>query len=104
MRRTLVTALAECADGSLKPAIRRFLLGLSRDELQFIADFLGACILESPSGAPGSGRQLARRVAEFHQARLGSSSRFSDDQDHKMILLVEYLCRGGVEAPSAGRV
>ena len=100
MRRALVAALAACADHSLRPELHRFLRGLSRDELQFIADFLGACILESAGKARCSRSQLAMRIAEYQAARRECSRCRSEDQEHKMILLLEYLCRGGVPQPS----
>ncbi len=84
MRSALVNALIACSDSSLKTKSRRFLQGLSSDELQFIAEYVGACILES--GAP---RQGFRSTAA------------TPDQDHKMILLREYL-RVGRTPWSAG--
>ena len=80
MRSALVTALLACSDSSLRIKARRFLLGLSSDELQFIAEYLGARILES--AAPG-------------QHSVGYCSE-TPDQDHKMILLLEYLRRSGL--------
>jgi len=69
-------------------------MGLSSDELQFIAEFLGACILESTE--EGCSRtELAERIAQFQRGRLRCSSGCSEDQDHKMIILLEYLCRNG---------
>ncbi len=96
MRNTLVAALVACADSPVKPEARRFLLGLSYDELQFIAEFLGACTLESPETCRCSRAQLAQRIAWFQEARLDHPCR-TDDQEHKMILLLEYLCRCGRE-------
>ena len=95
LRDTLVTALVSCADVPLRTNTRRFLRGLSSDELQFIAGFLGACILEAPGGA-SCRRELERRIASFQQAQLrgGGSERLAD-QEHKMILLLEYLNRMG---------
>jgi hypothetical protein len=94
VRNALVTALTSCADRPAKNQARRFLAGLSFDELQFIAEFLGACVLESGGICGWSREQLAREIAEFQNARL-SGAGWSEDQDHKMILLLEYLCRGG---------
>lgn len=37
----------------------------------------------------------ARCIAEFQQARLNCPDCPSKDQSHKMILLLEYLCRCG---------
>ena len=95
MRRSLVAALTSCADCPLKPRARRFLTGLSSDELQFIAEFLGACILESAEESRCSRTELAGRIAQFQRERPGCSPGRSQDQDHKMILLLEFLCRSG---------
>ena len=89
MRSALVAALVSCADVPLRSRARRFLLGLSSDELQFIAEFLGACVLECAQRSPCSRTQLAGRIAEFEQAR----NHPTPDRDHKMILLLEFLCR-----------
>jgi hypothetical protein len=80
VRRALVAALAARAESCSRPGVRRFLRGLSCDELQFIAAFLGACILESTE-QPAS--------ALF-------ADRSSEDRELKLILLVEYLCRAGI--------
>lgn len=69
-------------------------MGLSSDELEFIAEFLGACILESNQRCRPSRAQLAERIAQFHRA-CGVSSAAVEDRDHKVILLMEYLCRAG---------
>lgn len=96
-RQVLVAALVACTDTPFRAKARRFVSGLSADELQFIAEYLGSCILES------SGRyrcrcsrdELARRIAQYQQKR-----RPVPDQDHKMILLLEYLCRTGNDSIS----
>ena len=95
MRNTLVTALVSCTDRPLKPKARRFLMGLSSDELQFIAEFLGACILEPTEEDRCSRSELAERITQFQRGRLRCSPGCSEDQGHKMILLLEYLCRSG---------
>jgi hypothetical protein len=66
------------------------LQGLSTDELQYIADFLGACVLESTHAANGR-EELAECVAHFERVRPAPTTRC--DRDHKMILLMEFLCR-----------
>jgi hypothetical protein len=93
VRDTLVVALESCADHSLQEQARRFLKGLSCDELQYIADFLGASLLESLH-ACGTRAQLSQHVADFQRERARQGF-CSDDQDRKAILLLEYLCRGG---------
>jgi hypothetical protein len=106
LRQDLVTALVACADTPSRAKARRFVNGLSADELEFIAEFLGACILESERGGRCSRAELAARIAEFQQEH--RRSRCAADRDHKMILLLEYLCRTGaqqVPTPArAGRV
>jgi hypothetical protein len=92
VRNALVAALISCADNPAEA--RRFLLGLSSDELQFIAEFVGARTLESARKGLCSRAQLAEDIAQFQRAR-GCAGRQREDQEHKMILLLEYLCRGG---------
>lgn len=94
MRSSLVVALVTCVDKPLKSRARRFLLGLSADELQFIAGFLGASILESIEDAADS--HFASPMARYQQSQAHTCSR---DWEHKMILLLEYLGRS-----SAARV
>lgn len=95
MRSTLVAALVSSVNVSFRNKARRFLVGLSSDELQFIAEFLGACILESNGERIRSRSELAGRIAEFQRARFSTAPVRSEDQDHKMILLLEYLCQSG---------
>jgi hypothetical protein len=92
VRSTLVTALVSCADSPRKSQARRFVQGLSSDELQFIAGFLGACVLDSAGSPCASRAQWAERITRYQQ--LSTECR-SADQEHKMILLLEYLCRSG---------
>lgn len=89
MRSSLVAALISCADSPHRSRARRFVQGLSSDELEFIAGFLGACVLDSCA----SQAEWAERIARYQQE---SAAIRSADREHKMILLVEYLCRSGV--------
>ena len=99
---TLVRALTLCVDDSQRREIRRFLLGLATDELQYIAEFLGSCILESGWRWRGNRTQLAEAIRQFGRNRRESGCKCSagslrdQDQEHKMILLLEYLCRSGL--------
>jgi hypothetical protein len=85
IRQDLVAALVASTDAPFRARARRFASGLSGDELQFIAEYLGACILEGDSCAPAA---LAARLPDA-------------DRDHKIILLIEYLCRTGHRESSA---
>lgn len=95
MRSDLVAALASCTDDLMRYKTRRFLAGLSRDELQFIAEFMGSSILEAADSCFHSRREIAERVAQFQRARANASS--IPDQDHKTILLIEFLRRSGLQ-------
>ena len=91
MRSALVTALLACSNHTLtkKTKARRFLEGLSSDELQFIAEYLGSRILETTAPVDLSS---GRASTEFKNHCSCSSI---PDREHKMILLVEYLRRSG---------
>lgn len=88
MRSALVSALAACCERPLRSPVRRFLVGLSSDELEFIAGFLGSCILEA-SGEEIAGYRPALRSAP------------TDDQNHKMILVREFLYRSRLRPASS---
>src|SRR5262249_17999862 len=87
MRSALIAALIACVEHPLKARTRRFLRGLSYDELQFIAEHLGTKILESACGGSAKQACIQRR---------------SEDHALKMILLIEYLGLTGKETRTAG--
>ena len=87
MRSSLVAALVSCVDGSFKNKAHRFLAGLSCDELQFIAEYFGSRILDF-SGDGFSGGDSPGDCFRFGVAH---SRIRSEDVEHKMILLLEYL-------------
>src|SRR5579863_7271684 len=90
LRSDLVAALVSCADSPHKSRARRFVQGLSSDELQFIAGFLGGCILDYAGRPCASRAQWAERVERYQRV---SAGRHCADREHKMIVLLEYLCR-----------
>lgn len=98
---SLVIGISECSRDKHRNQVRRFLRGLSTDELQFIAQFLGGHILESQyqngeECALGAGRERIGYLERFMQGCAPASTvqRLSD-RDHKVILLQEYLSRSG---------
>lgn len=106
MRRTLVAALISCADKPQKTAARRFLTGLSFDELQFIADFWGAMILERSESCRAPRGAFADFLAGIQERSVPCDELVAEDRDHKLILLQEFLNRCGVRQLSvagAGR-
>ena len=94
-RTALVQALSGMADSSRQGAAQRFLEGLSSDELQYIAEFLGASCLD-PDLKPGKTRDLAARCVE----RFQEMSTPGACSNHKMILLLEFLSINTVRAGS----
>lgn len=90
----MVAALLACAGGRMRPKVRRFLVGLSCDELQFIAEYLGSCILESLADCGHCRGGLTERIDHLPRPRM--EPRFAD-RELKAILLREYLCRAGVQ-------
>lgn len=96
----LVSALCSCAEVRRQSRTRRFLEGLSSDELQYIAEFLGACILEAQRRCVCTRAQLAESIERFEGSRTADAPGHGSPvslrlQEHKMILLLEYLCRSG---------
>ena len=91
VRNTLMAALVSCADSPHRSRARRFVQGLSSDELQFIAEFLGACVLDSAGNSCVSRAQWAERITRYQRMSNGCGTCRSADQEHKMILLLEYL-------------
>ncbi len=95
MRRALISAIVAYAEERLQTKARKFLQGLSQDELQYIAEFLGACALESVGDRTSNREELAEGIAQFERVRDAQAGRPSD-REHKMILLLEYLCRANL--------
>ncbi len=99
----LVDALSCMANLCHRETARSFLEGLSTDELQYIAAFLGACVLDPMLGDPDASRDcMARLIAQYEwnrrpyrmsRIRGSSGTQLNTDTDvtHKMILLLEYL-------------
>ena len=103
---TLVAALASCAKEPFRTQTLRFLQGLSSDELLFLVDFVGSSLVESFWPCRYTRAELAERIAAFQEMRRASCA--APDQDHKMILLLEFLSlsgldRHGVPVRAAGR-
>ena len=96
-RTALVTALAACAESPARARARRFLRGLSADELEFIAGFVGACILKSAENTARAAESLE------HECRIAGSGPGRRDREHKMILLREFLHRSQRPAATSRR-
>ena len=94
-RASLVKALSAVALTDRRRKARRFLEGLSTNELRYIASYLGACVLESGLHAdPESRSQVLWQIAQ-HECSRTDGCACAGSAEHQMILLVEYLksCR-----------
>jgi hypothetical protein len=96
MKNVLVRSLGSMVSIEQRRKARQFLLGLSIDELQYIAEFMGSCILESENPARWTRQQLSQGIQRFDGRRHPAS-----DREHKMLLLLEFLYRCGVAPLSA---
>ena len=92
MKSILVKSLCVVVPDQQRRKARQFLLGLSTDELQYIAEFLGSCILESEQPYRWTRPQLRHGIQRFDETQKRSAA----DREHKMILLMEFLCRCGI--------
>jgi PP-loop superfamily ATP-utilizing enzyme len=93
-------------------SMRRFLEGLSTDELQYIAEYLGCRLLDPQSEAVHCDRNgLASDVERFQFSRRSDGAALASvhgrtqvavrnrtDVAHKMILLLEYLSLSELDA------
>ena len=71
--------------------------------MRFIAEFLGAAVLEAGSQTGCSRAELGDRIAEFQISRT-HARRSGPDLEHKMIVLLEFLCRSYIrQAPMVMR-
>src|ERR1700730_10398199 len=89
MKTILVKSLSSMVPCEQRRKARQFLLGLSTDELQYLAEFFGSCVLESEKPYRWTRLELSQNIQRFDQCQKNSIS----DRQHKMILLLEFLCR-----------
>jgi hypothetical protein len=89
MKTILVKSLCCMVSEQRRRKARQFLLGLSTDELQYIAEFFGSCVLESEHPHDWTRAQLTQGIQRFDREQKNCVS----DRQHKMILLLEFLSR-----------
>jgi len=97
MKTVLVRSLCTMVSDKKRRKARQFLLGLSTDELQYLAEFLGSCILESEHPYQWTRDQLNQGIQRFDRGQKHSLS----DRQHKMILLLEFLWRCNIGSATA---
>ena len=87
---TLVSAVSSLSTASRREAARRFLEGLSSDELEYIAAYFGARLIESRPTSPALTRdEIALCIQRYDRAAAhpGAAAR----PTHRMMILLEYL-------------
>ena len=80
-RSALENALLLYASQDREEVAKTFLHVLSVDELLFLAEFLGSCILIASSGDMNTWDAIARRANTSHQG---------EDANHKLMLMSEF--------------
>jgi hypothetical protein len=96
MKTILVRSLCSMVPQGQQRKARQFLLGLSTDELQCIAEFLGSCILESERLRGSRRADLSECIQRFYDCRNCADA----ERRHKGILLIEFLRRCGLGSDS----
>ena len=87
-RSSLVGALLRNALPVNRHIVLDFLQGLSRDELECLGDFQGACILE---GEFSENCNPYRLMSDFFDPAVSERWRNPDDRTHKMFVVLAYL-------------
>jgi hypothetical protein len=87
-RSSLVGALLRNAIPVNRHLVFNFLRGLSRDELECLADFGGACMLEEEYSVTYHPYRL---MADFFDSQVSDRWRNPDDRAHKMFIVLAYL-------------
>jgi hypothetical protein len=89
-RSSLVGALLRNALPVNRQIVLDFLRGLSRDELECLAEFQGACILEAGSSESCNSYRL---MSDFFDPAFSERWSNPDDRAHKMFIVLAYLDR-----------
>lgn len=104
VRTNLVEALSSMSRLGVRESARDFLEGLSTDELQYIAAYLGARTIDPELNDSMETRGCrARAIERYEQSRIAQHTcdwsgghtavRQAADVSHKMIVLLEFLAR-----------
>ena len=89
-RSSLVGALLRSAPPVNRQIVLDFLQGLSRDELECLAEFQGACILEAEFSESCHSYRL---MSDFFDPAVSERWSNPDDRAHKMFIVLTYLDR-----------
>jgi hypothetical protein len=89
-RTALERALIDYVPRDREAFARAFLSGLSVDELMFLAEFLGSCILITSAIKMDTWDAVCHRAQAFHRELERRPDNQRQDTDHKLILLSEF--------------
>ena len=96
-RTALEKALADYIPPDREAFSKAFLSGLSNDELLFLGEFLGSCILITSAINMDTWDAICHGADAFRRSRQRMTDRQREDADHKLILLGEFAaCCGFV--------
>jgi hypothetical protein len=98
-RSSLVGALLRAATPVNRQEVLDFLSGLSRDELECLCEFQGACVLEAEYSVLNHPYRL---MADFFDPTASERWTNPDDRAHKTFIVLEYL--GRLERPVSIRI
>ena len=102
LRPHLVVALLRNSAPTTRTSVLGFLRGLSHEELQCIAEFQGACIIESfVSESLVSPSASYRLLGEFFDPAASERWQNPEERAHKVFIVVEWLDQIGACSCSA---
>ena len=105
----LVDAISSMFTAGREQAARRFLEGLSTDELRYIAAYLGTRVVDPGLPPPSQDRnQIAQSIERYEDAKKGPEPKTADRDSccsraqvaHQMIVLLEYLSVCSLDTPT----
>ena len=92
-RSSLTGALIRTANPSNLHLVLDFLTGLSCGELECLAEFQGACLLEMPEASDPTAKPVNpyRMLAEFFDPAVSERWRNCEDRAHKTFVVLSWL-------------
>ena len=105
----LIDAIFSMSTAGREHVARRFLEGLSTDELRYIAAYFGTRVVDPGLPPPSQGRnQIAQSIERYEDSKqgpkpktVGSDSRCCGSMaGHQMMVLLEYLSLSSLNTPA----
>ncbi len=105
----LVDAISSMSTAGREQAARRFLEGLSTDELRYIAAYLGTRVVDPGLPPPSQDRnQIAQSIERYEGAKKGPKPKPAGSDTccngsnvaHRMMVLLEYLSVCSLDTPT----